>query len=70
MEADLWWSLFEPASLTLELQLEDKEEAEKAVAVAVAAATKAAKRLDFFIGMVICLEFKLLKFCQGQEIGK
>jgi hypothetical protein len=54
----------------LELQLEDKEEAEKVVAVAVAAAAKAAKRLDFFIGMMICLEFKLLKFCKGQEIGK
>jgi hypothetical protein len=52
----------------LELQLEDKEEAEKVVAVAVAAATKAAKRLDFFIGMMICLEFKLLKFLKAKKL--
>ena len=39
-------------------------------AEAAAAATEAAKRLGFFIGMVICLEFKSLKFCRGQEIGK
>jgi hypothetical protein len=52
----------------LELQLEDVEETGKAEAAA--AATEAAKRLGFFIGMVICLEFKSLEFCRGQEIGK
>lgn len=58
MEAGPCWSLFDPASLTLELKLGEEEETERAVAEA--AATEAAKTLDFFIGMVISLEFKNL----------
>lgn len=51
-------SLVNCLTLTLELKLGDEEETERAVAEA--AATEAAKTLDFFIGMVICLEFKNL----------
>jgi hypothetical protein len=51
-------SLVNCLTLTLELKLGEEEETERAAAEA--AATEAAKTLDFFFGMVICLGFKNL----------